>query len=162
MSSESTGLLLQLPGAEPRLFRHLLLDFNGTLAEDGQLLDGVTQPLCVLAKKLEIHVITADTHGSARDQLAALPVKLHVLGHENQTRAKAEFLLSLDGACVAVGNGRNDTEMLRLAGLGIALIEPEALSRHTLENADLICLNIYRALELLLKPARLVASLREA
>ncbi len=162
MSSDSTGLLLELPGAESPLFRHLLLDFNGTLAEDGLLMDDVSQRLAVLSEQLEIHVITADTHGSARKQLAALPVKLHVLGHENQTRAKAEFLRSLDGACVAIGNGRNDAEMLRQAELGIVVIEPEALSRHTLENADLICLNIHRALDLLLKPARLVASLREA
>ena len=40
--------------------RHLVLDYNGTLACDGKLLDGVKEELVHLSESLEIHVLTAE------------------------------------------------------------------------------------------------------
>lgn len=42
---------------------HLVLDVNGTLAIDGQLLPGVVDLLSNLRDHLTIHLLTADTHG---------------------------------------------------------------------------------------------------
>ena len=44
-------------------FEHLVMDVNGTLAVDGQLLDGVAEKVVSLRNRLTIHLLTADTHG---------------------------------------------------------------------------------------------------
>ena len=61
---------------------------------------------------------------------------------------------------VAVGNGRNDRLMLEKAALGIAVIQAEGAAAATLTCADVVCTNITSALDLLIHPLRLVASLR--
>ena len=53
-------LEINLPGAQLLCLSHLILDYNGTLAADGSLLPGVAERLEILAKHLEIHILTAD------------------------------------------------------------------------------------------------------
>ena len=69
-------LTISLPGADDLKLEHLVLDFNGTLACDGVLLEGVPSMLGRLAPHLRIHVVTADTFGTARQALAGLPVNV--------------------------------------------------------------------------------------
>ncbi len=60
-----------IPGYKTFRFQHLVLDVNGTIAKDGQLIEGTEELLTELRSKLEIHLITADTHGgSGSDQSA--------------------------------------------------------------------------------------------
>ena len=61
---------------------------------------------------------------------------------------------------LAIGNGRNDMKMLEIAEIGIAVISPEALCVETLNAADIVTHDIVSAFDLLLKPLRLVATLR--
>ncbi len=75
---------INLPGAQPLRLSHLILDYNGTLAADGSLLPGVAERLEILAKHLKIHILTADTFGSVRNQVAHLPVQLAVIPPEKQ------------------------------------------------------------------------------
>ena len=49
----------EIPGYETLTLKHLVLDYNGTLAVDGNLQDGVQRCLEALSKDLEIHVITS-------------------------------------------------------------------------------------------------------
>lgn len=58
-------LTISIPGREDLVLRHLLLDYNGTIAEDGRLAEGVAQRVEALSRSLEIYVVTADTHGTA-------------------------------------------------------------------------------------------------
>lgn len=140
---------------------HLVLDYNGTLALDGQLLEGVEPLLARLAAGLEIHVLTADTHGSVRRALAHLPYQVHVLGRGDETRAKQQFVRQLGAeACVCLGNGRNDELMLKEAALGVAVLGPEGTAGPALLAADLLAPGVVAALELLLKTRRLLATLR--
>jgi soluble P-type ATPase len=60
----------------------------------------------------------------------------------------------------AIGNGVNDADMLRRAALGIAVLGPEGLATACAQAADGIAPNIEAALDLLLYPRRLVATLR--
>ena len=67
---------IDIPGHGPLPLRHLVLDYNGTLALDGNLVPGVAERLTELAAApgaLRVHVITADTFGQVRQQLAGLP-----------------------------------------------------------------------------------------
>lgn len=61
---------------------------------------------------------------------------------------------------VAVGNGANDARMLERAALGIAVLGPEGLALSCLQAADVVVPDILAALDLLLFPRRLVATLR--
>jgi P-type E1-E2 ATPase len=152
---------IDIPGFGTLGLAHLVLDYNGTLALDGRLLAGVTEALGHLAQSIRIHVVTADTFGLAKEQLAELPVNLIVISAKGQAEAKLQFVSELGAkTVVAIGNGRNDHKMLAAAALGIALVQREGGAAQALASADLISMNILDALELLRDPQRLVATLR--
>jgi soluble P-type ATPase len=152
---------INIPGAQPLRLSHLILDYNGTLACDGSILPGVTVRLEILAKHLEIHIVTADTFGSVRTQVARLPVQLAVIPPEKQAQAKAAYIENLGPAnSVAIGNGRNDALMLQHVALGIAVMQTEGAATAALLAADVVTSGIVDALDLLLHPDRLKATLR--
>ena len=154
-------LELLIPGREALRQAHLVLDYNGPLAVDGILLPGVGEALRQLAEDLTIHVVTADTFGRVRADLAGLPCHVVILGPAAQDLAKRRYLETLGAdRCAAIGNGRNDRLMLRSAALGIAVMQGEGTAVETLQAADLAAPDILAALGLLLNPKRLVATLR--
>lgn len=154
-------LRLDIPGFRSLALEHLVLDFNGTLAADGKLLAGVGPRLRVLARTLELHVLSADTFGTVRAQLARLPCRIVVLAARHQDRAKASYVRRLGARnTVCVGNGRNDRRMLRAAVLGIAVFGAEGTAAEALRDADLVMPGICEALDALRHPQRLVAALR--
>ena len=114
-----------------------------------------------LAKMLRVHVVTADTFGTAATQLAGLPVQLVVLGSTRQDEANLEFVskLGLDSV-VAIGNGRNDRKMLQAAALAIIVIQREGAAHAAMLDADVVAPGVVEALELLCQPLRLIATLR--
>lgn len=152
---------LDIPGLGVFAIRHLVLDYNGTLALNGNLLPGVLEVLGMLAPSVEIHVLTADTFGTAVQELAGLPVKLTVLAENDQAEAKLDYIRALEPeSVIAIGNGRNDRKMLEAAGIGIITVQKEGASLRALTRADVITTNVLDALELLRYPKRLVATLR--
>lgn len=152
---------IAVPGHRKFQFKHLVLDYNGTLACDGKLIRGVKEALVELSHKLEVHVLTADTFGKARAGLEGIDCKLTILPLDNQDTGKLEFIQGLDpGFTVCIGNGRNDRLMLADAALGIAVVQEEGAAFETLQASDVVCTSIGSALKLLTNPLRLVASLR--
>ena len=152
---------IDIPGNTVLRCEHLVLDFNGTLACDGRMLPGLGARLSDLARDVQVHVLTADTFGDVRTQLADLPCRLHVLEPGRQDAAKASYVRSLGAnRTMAIGNGRNDCRMLALAALGIAVILTEGAAVQTLVAADIVCTSILDALDLLRNPLRLAATLR--
>ncbi len=152
---------IDIPGGTPRELDHLVLDFNGTLALDGDLLHGVSRQLQNLAEHLTIHIVTADTFGNVARLFADTSFDIIILGPEAQDRAKEKVIQDLGpDRCVAMGNGRNDVLMLRKAALGIGLIQQEGAFSGILTAADVLCTHIQDALNLLIRPLRLAATLR--
>ncbi len=152
---------VDIPGLGILKLKYLVLDYNGTLAVDGDLIKGIAEKLNLLKIHLDIYVITADTFGKAAGNLDKVDCKTIMLKKENQQMQKEEFIMQLGKEnVVAIGNGRNDARMLRSAALGIAVIQEEGASAETLMNADVICRSIDDALQLLIEPLRLIASLR--
>jgi soluble P-type ATPase len=152
---------IDIPGYKKLRLKYIVLDYNGTLGCDGEIIDGVAARLESLAKKLEIHVVTADTFGIARSKLQGLPCELSILPEKNQDIAKRDYVKRLgSGSTACIGNGRNDRLMLKEAALGIAVILEEGAAVKAVEEADVICTSIISALELLSNPLRLVATLR--
>ena len=152
---------IPIPGRETLRLAFLVLDYNGTLARDGRILEGVKERLQALAESLEIHVLTADTFGSVQSELTGTPCRLFVIPRENQVQAKASYVESLGfDRAVCIGNGRNDRLMLEQAALGIAVILQEGAFPKTVSAADVVTHSILDALDLLLFPLRLTATLR--
>ena len=154
-------LHLDIPGRPPLSLDHLVLDYNGTLARDGRPIEGVVPRLEQLGEIVRIHVVTADTFGTVTGELDTLPLSLTILEPENQDRQKAAYVRRLGpDSVVAVGNGRNDAAMLGDAALGLAVIQEEGAAPATLTVADAVFTHINHALDALLQPRRLVATLR--
>ena len=152
---------LEIPGFGEINIKYLVCDYNGTLACDGKILPDVGGLLEDLAKLVDIHVLTADTFGISREQLKDLPCTLAILPKRDQDVGKLDYVKKLGPeSTVCIGNGRNDRLMLREAIIGIGLIQEEGASAATLQNADVVCQSIHDALALLVKPKRLVATLR--
>ena len=140
---------------------HLVLDYNGTIACDGQLITDVKDLLVKLSNQLQIHILTADTFGNVREGIDGIPCKLEILPKVNQSQKKLDYVSELgiiDTICI--GNGRNDRLMLDEAAVGILVILKEGAAVESLQAADVICTNIIDALELLVHPKRLTATLR--
>jgi len=152
---------IKIPGYKTLQLEHIVMDYNGTMACDGYLIEGVREKLKILAGSMKLHVLTADTFGMAASQLKGIPVLLSILPLDNQETGKLDYIKKLGpDSSVCIGNGRNDHLMLKGAGLGIALIQEEGASVETLISADVVCKDILAALDLFTKTKRLVATLR--
>lgn len=152
-------LTVDIPHRPPLALDHLALDQNGTLSDRGVVIHGVNERLGRLKERLTVHVLSADTFGTLDD----LAVELQVEGHKIQTgEDKRAFVSSLGGnRCAAIGNGQNDVAMLSAVALGIVVIGPEGASGGAIAAADIVCTSILDALDLLLDPRLVKATLRE-
>jgi P-type E1-E2 ATPase len=154
-------MVVTIPGFGSLRLGTLVCDYNGTLARDGRMLEHVGTLLPRVAQKLRIHVVTGDTFGTAHRELARMPCEISIMPLERQAEAKLEFIHRLGaGEVVAIGNGRNDHSMLAAAALGIAVIGDEGVAAQALQACDVAVRHAVEALELLLEPQRLIATLR--
>ncbi|MBI5592516.1 MAG: ATPase P [Deltaproteobacteria bacterium] len=154
-------LEINIPGHGILNLSHLILDYNGTIACDGHLLQDVKERLADLSTSLDVHVLTADTFGSVRKALSDVGCHVEIISQEDQAETKLEYVqrLGLEN-CVCMGNGRNDRLMLKNAALGVATVQAEGSAVDAVFAADIVVGNILDALDLLRHPLRLTATLR--
>ncbi|MCX7697646.1 MAG: hypothetical protein N2Z72_08155 [Bacteroidales bacterium] len=152
-----------VPGRGKFDIEHVVMDYNGTLAKDGRMYPGLKELLYQLSKLVSLHVITADTFGLAASELQNCPVKLVLLSDEvNQQEQKLKYIHELGADhCVAIGNGANDVLMLKEAELSLALVQEEGVFVEAIQVADVIFRSITEALNALIEPRRLIATLRK-
>lgn len=153
-------IAIEIPGRRPLAVSHIILDYNGTIAEDGILLEDVKELLFKLKEDVEIHVLTADTYGSVKKQCEPLGVDVRTFPLESAAGFKREIVNSLEGDRVCIGNGFNDIEMFDVSDLSVAVINAEGISAKLIAHADVFTLSIQDALNLFLRPGRLRATLR--
>jgi len=152
---------IKIPGNKILELEHLVLDYNGTLAFDGALIDGVKESLAELSQLLTVHVITADTFGSVKKVLEDIDCNLSLIPLDHQDVVKLEYVKKLGSEkTVSMGNGVNDRLMLKASALGVAVLQGEGAALETLTSANVVCTDIQSALSLLSNPLRLVATLR--
>jgi soluble P-type ATPase len=152
---------LEIPGYGVLELEHLVLDVNGTLACDGRLCDGVAARVAALTRELHVVAITAATHGPVEGLASELGVEIEVIKPGDEAGQKHSFVQRLGPFhVVAIGNGANDALMLEEAAVGIAVLGPECAAASAVHSADVIAADITAALDLLLKPERLLATLR--
>lgn len=153
---------IDIPGWGNIEIENLVLDLNGTIATDGKIPSEVKEKIKSLSDKAKIYILTADTQGTAREESSDIGIELLKVSGEDSTEVKLRVVESLDPTrTVAIGNGSNDHLILKEAALGIAVLGDEGISASAMKNADVIVKNISDALDLFLKPKRLIATLRE-
>ncbi len=156
-------LHITLPRTDDLTLNHLVCDVNGTLAVDGLISASVRERLITLAAQLQVHLVTADTYGT----LSRLLDELRHAGAQVQAQRvetgadKVAYVRALGAEqVVAMGNGINDVGMFHLARLSIAICGAEGLALAALQAATLVASSPEAALDLLLHPRRLTATLR--
>jgi len=147
-----------IPGRGELRLEHLLLDVNGTLTTRGALIDGVEARIDRLRGILDIRLVSADTFGT----LDAIAERLRVdAGRAGTGRDKLRVLDEWGHERSAVvGNGANDALVLEAAAVGFVVLGPEGTSISALLAADVMCASAADALDLLLDPKALSATLR--
>lgn len=154
-------LNINIPGFKNLELQHAVFDYNGTLAVEGNLIQGVQEKLNILAERIHVHVITGDSYGHARNELLKVNCKLSILSSENQVGAKRDYIKELDpNKVVAIGNGRNDQYMLKDAALGIVVMGSEGVAIEAITAADLLMPDIFSVFDTLLQARRLSATMR--
>lgn len=161
---KAPGIAVEIPGFGQRLIRAVVSDYTGTLSCHGRLTAGVKPLLRRLSRLVELEIVTADTYGTARQQLRGIAVP-KMLGMKRQDLEKQEFVKRFDLKSVAaLGNGNNDCLLLRAVreagGLAIAVDNGEGCALATLRHAHIFISGAANALTLLLRPTALKATLR--
>jgi P-type E1-E2 ATPase len=152
---------IAVPGRRTYRLEHVVLDLNGTVAVGGQLVEGLTERVARLRESIEVHLATADTRGRQSAIDAVLGITATRIAPQGEATQKASFVRQLGAQAVcAIGNGTNDAERLRAAALAIAVLGDEELAVETLNAADVVAPHPNGALDLLLDPPRVVATLR--
>ena len=147
-----------IPGRGELRLEHLLLDVNGTLTKRGALIEGVEPRIDVLRETLDIRLVSADTFGT----LDAIAERLRVGAMRAATGEDKLRVLNEWGRerSAVIGNGANDVLVLEAAAVGFAVLGPEGASAAALRSADVVCASAADALDLLLDPKALSATLR--
>ena len=154
-------IIIEIPGYKRLEIKHIVCDYNGTIAVDGKLIDGVRIIINDISEKVDVHVITADTFGFVERELENVHCKLVKISIQNQAVSKLEYLLNLGkDKTICIGNGNNDRLMLKEAALGITLLQEEGTCIETLLVSDIVCKNIIDAFGYFIEPKRLIATLR--
>jgi P-type E1-E2 ATPase len=154
------GIVLELGGQRTAL-RHLVCDLNGTLAQDGHVMAGVADRLAALSGTITVHVVSGDTFGTADAVGRELGIAVTRLDADRQGLQKRREVERLGAdSVIVIGNGRNDRLAMERAALAICVIGPEGASTHALRAADIVVTSGCDALDLLLQPGRIIATLR--
>lgn len=152
---------VEIPGYGLLQLEHLVLDVNGTIARDGDVIPGVPEALGTLSNELHVLAVTADTHGMASALRDRLGIEVRVIERGREAAAKLDLVDELGAdSVVAIGNGANDELMLKDAALGIAVLGDEGAASLAVGAADVVTTSVHVALGLLLEPRRLIATLR--
>jgi soluble P-type ATPase len=153
---------IDIPGHRIYKIEHLILDLNGTVTLDGNLIDGVMERINVLRKNVAIMLVTADTLGSAAAITEILGVDTFKVNRGDEQIQKLELVQRLGAAgTVSIGNGSIDSYMLKESCIGVCVMGPEGASFEAIKNCDVLVTDITTALDLFIRPERLIATLRK-
>lgn len=152
---------IDIPGIQPLEIKNIVFDYNGTIAIDGKVIDGVSESINELAGEFDFYVITADTFGSVEKELEKTQCKVIKIHQSSQDISKLNFVKGLGSdTTLAVGNGRNDKLMLQEAVLGIGILQDEGICTEILLNTDILLKSIVDVFGYLRSEKRLIATLR--
>ncbi len=158
------GISIDVPGFGQLAIHTILSDYTGTLSCRGMLVPGVKDRLLELQKRVDIHIVTSDSYGTAETELAGV-LSPHILHEPRHDVEKLSFALKFDPHHVAAfGNGNNDRLLLQTVktagGLAVAVDNGEGCALDALLSANIFIVGGVSALDLLLETRSCKATLR--
>jgi soluble P-type ATPase len=72
MGEQAVSIHIPIPGADDLMLEHLILDVNGTLTDRGEPIASAIRTLQELRGHLTLHLLSADTFGTAGELAATL------------------------------------------------------------------------------------------
>ena len=154
-------ITIEIPGRDTLHIKHIVLDFNGTLATHGVISNEARQLLTELAKEVRLFVLTADTLGNAAEACKGLPVVLKTFPNDRAGLHKTRVVEELDPQyCACIGNGFNDVGMFEKAALTIGVLGAEGICAKLISHSDIIVSSIEDGLALFLDTKKIIATLR--
>ena len=154
-------LSIEIPGRGRLEIKNVVLDVNGTIAVDGNIPEEIKSKLSKLQGKFHVYLLTADTYGMIKTAISDPGIEIKKITPLDECNQKADFIRKIGSKnTIAIGNGANDVLMLKQAAIGIAVIGKEGACSEAILNADLVVSDISNALDILLNPMRLIATLR--
>ena len=160
-----SGIEIDIPGFGTRRIMTVLTDYTGTLSRGGRVDASIRALLTQLAEAVDIHVLTADTFGTAEAELKGVPVVMHRLNLDGQDVQKRDYGLQVGVRhCAVLGNGNNDRLLLKAAkdggGIAVAVDNGEGCATDALLNSNLFIVGAANALSLFVEPRGCKATLR--
>lgn len=151
--------MIEVPGRGPLEITTVILDLNGTITIDGNLIDGVAERVERLKNEgLDFRLFSGDTLGNAGIIAKQLGIQLHTASNG---QAKADEAKKLPSPHIAaIGNGCIDSKLFESARLRISVLQSEGLFAPLLAQTDILVPSITDALDLLIHKSRLIATLR--
>ena len=108
---------IDVPGREIIEIEHVVLDYNGTIAFDGQIIEGAARRIRELCRSARVYVLTADTYGTVRAQCDGLGVEIKTFPRANASECKEEIVRALGGKVAdALGEDREAAGMCGTSG----------------------------------------------
>lgn len=155
-------LKISIPGKGTMNIENIVLDFNGTIASDGNLKEGIAERIQKLSRDgIHIYILTEEASVRTREQCRNLPVTLEVFDRENAALSKREIVNKIGSKeTVTIGNGNNDVEMFEESILSVAVIGEEGCAVKSIFAADIVCNSVEDAIDLVIYPERIKSTLR--
>jgi soluble P-type ATPase len=148
-------ITIQRPGKESLEIEFILIDFEGTLAQDRRVHPKAKDKINLLSKRTKIYLLTKGEKGGIECLLKKVKAERVYLTEGEGSPQKLELLKRLgEQRTIAIGSGTDDVSMMEAAGLGICVIGKEGAAGEALRKADVIVTDILDALDFLLKPLR--------
>ncbi|MFA7194022.1 MAG: HAD hydrolase family protein [Candidatus Paceibacterota bacterium] len=152
-------MIYKIPGVGDLELKTIILDLNGTLTVKGRIPDGIDDRIVALKNRgYRILFFTGNTRGNA-DKIAS-KLGIEWILAENGIAKRDEALKLEPETCVAIGNGLIDLELMKVVKLRIVTLQAEGVHTQTFLNSDIVIPTIINALDFLIEPEILIATLR--
>lgn len=139
----------------------VVMDVNGTLSTDGELLP-IQSRIRQLRERVEVCLISADTHDTLAaigKELGVRAIRLQPGGNESEQKSALVREMGADSVA-AIGNGANDVGMFEASAVSVVIVGEEGCAVRALTASDIVVRTAEEALDLFLNPTRLMATLR--
>jgi soluble P-type ATPase len=146
---------IERPGREPLEIEFILIDFEGTLAQDQRIHPKAKDKINLLSKRAKVYVLAKGEKEFLNEAFRKVNVEPFYSKKGETSQQKLDLLRQLGAdKTIAIGNGEDDAQLLEEACFGVCVAGREGASGEAIRKADLVVSNIIDALDFLLKPLR--------
>ena len=150
---------IDIPGVIAFDLKNVFIDYNGTIAYEGNLLPGILKQIKELSSLYKLHILTGDTYGTVTALLKDESIDV-ILAYT--AKEKLSVIKGFNPSeCICIGNGSIDALMLKEAAVGICVIGKEGCSTKAILNSDIVVNDIFDAFSIISHSNQLIATLKE-